>query len=177
MTHPAHITAFLGYLRETANGTTCRIAGFIRAHAGGQILFNLLLEVEPQLVVQLLFNERPSPQRSHPQSQLIRPAHHSYLKATIGSTREARETGTTMARQVTKSIMTAAPRMVTGSDDDTPNSWLATNRLAIIPAKTPETIPKPNNLNASFATSQITALGLEPSAMRMPISRVLRVTR
>jgi len=39
MTHPAHITAFLGYLRETVNGTTCRIAGFIRAHAGGQILF------------------------------------------------------------------------------------------------------------------------------------------
>ena len=85
--------AFLLHLCDATDRTARCISGFLWTHPRRQVFFHLLLQMKTQLVVQFLFDSRTTQVRSQTQLKLVHPAHHSYLKATMGSTREARRAG------------------------------------------------------------------------------------
>ena len=54
--YASHIPALLSNLFDPADGAARGIAGFFSAHAGGPVLFDLLLEVEAEFGVELLLD-------------------------------------------------------------------------------------------------------------------------
>src|ERR1039458_7661985 len=100
---------------------------------------------------------------------------HSNLKATIGFTRAARRAGMKLAANPVNRIIAEHTIAVRGSDGATTSSCAIS-----CPAPTPNNHPVPSptdiRMAASFSTSLKTRLGVAPRAIRIPISRVRRVT-
>ena len=89
----ACISALFPDLFKAADCTPCRVPSFFRVYALGQIFFDLLLEMETQFVIEFVLDASAPKERAHTQQKFVGQAHHSHLKATIGSTRAARRAG------------------------------------------------------------------------------------
>src|SRR5213079_1065490 len=99
--HSARVAAFLFRLLDTAQVDSRATMRLLLGHPLRHIFLGFSFEVIAQLVVQLLVRLRPAKQRPQPQGNREQPmlrSHapallHSYLRATIGSTRMARRAG------------------------------------------------------------------------------------
>src|SRR5438876_1113001 len=98
--------------------------------------------------------------------------HHSYLRATIGSTCAARRAGSQQASRATPANTAATPAKVSGSVALTPNSRLVITRVSINAPATPASTPAPTTPIPWLTTIRSTSWARAPSAMRRPISRV-----
>ena len=101
---------------------------------------------------------------------------YSNRSARVGSTRLARRAGKKPARQATAASVTVEAAMVNGSWGARPNNWLRTSPLRASERGKPTRMPAPIRMRTSRMTIQITLPCCAPRAMRMPISRVRRVT-
>src|SRR5271165_2461449 len=101
---------------------------------------------------------------------------YSYRSATRGSTRVARRAGTRHATVPTTSSTNNTPTKVRGSRGETPQSWLATQRVSAMLASMPSTMPTPMSRRPLRSTIFRTVLVGAPSAIRMPISWVCNET-
>src|ERR1017187_5306280 len=101
---------------------------------------------------------------------------YSWRKASMGSMRDARRAGTWAASRPTTIMATTAKTIVTLS---LPGRSFITPATKDFPQRAmgaPTTSPAATIANASLRTMRVTSLPVAPSAMRMPISLVRRVT-
>src|SRR5207249_1881598 len=99
--HAASVAAFLFGLLDTFQVESCAAVRLFLRHPLRDIFLGFSFEVVAQLVVQFLVRLRPAEQRPQSQRNRVQPmsrSHspillHSYLKATMGSTRMARRAG------------------------------------------------------------------------------------
>src|SRR5215467_15643814 len=101
---------------------------------------------------------------------------YSYLRATIGSTLEARRAGSKAAAAPTKIIKEIDAATVVGSVAPIPKSIVDTRRVAASVTGTPMTMPIKIKSMLSFSTVPRTLVRVAPSASRIPISAVLLLT-
>jgi hypothetical protein len=101
---------------------------------------------------------------------------YSYRSATVGSRRTDFLVGRYVARAAMVPITNTTRRIVTGSYGDSPNSRFTASRDAAIPPAKPTTTPIVTIHVVSRMMVRTTCQGFAPSAMRIPISRVLRLT-
>src|ERR1017187_6143316 len=101
---------------------------------------------------------------------------HSYLKATIGSTRTARRPGRYPARAAVPIKAATVMAMVNGSTAPIPKSTALAYRAAHRANGTPTAIPAKVSAKVSRSTRHRMGRGRVPSARRMPISEVRRAT-
>src|SRR6266571_1728621 len=98
--------------------------------------------------------------------------HHSYLKATIGSTPAARREGTKLASTVTPSSATVTNPKTSGSCGDSSNSSGPSHWPPASAITTPITIPAAPSVKPSLTTSLTKSRCCAPSAARTPSSWV-----
>src|SRR5205823_11345352 len=99
--YPSRIAAFLFGLLHTSQVESRTAVRFFLRHPLCDVFLDFSFEVVAQLFIQFLVRLRPAKQRPQPQGNRVQPmlrSHfpillHSYLRATIGSTRIARRTG------------------------------------------------------------------------------------
>src|SRR5437899_3861157 len=101
---------------------------------------------------------------------------HSYLNATMGSTRAARRAGNQPASRATALNNAIATTYATESVGATPNSSPRSTRVSTSAAMKPSANPIMAKRSEPPTTNRCTAAGSAPSAMRTPISLVRRAT-
>ena len=101
---------------------------------------------------------------------------YSYRSVTIGSTRDARQAGSQLARAAAAVIVAAAARNVVVSVGPTPNSKDATSRFKANAPARPRIQPHIVSESPSFMIPESTVERVAPTAMRIPISRRCSVT-
>src|SRR5207244_12794300 len=101
----------------------------------------------------------------------VRP-HHSYRKASIGSTRVARRAGIYLAASATAASNIGAAANVSGSSGAVPKSSFAINRTSKTDPASPKHVPAPINAAARPSTSRSTSVWVAPTLSRIPNSRV-----
>src|SRR5262249_47985933 len=97
---------------------------------------------------------------------------HSYLSATIGSTREDLRAGMKHATRATPSNINATKTNVRGSVALTPNNKLSISRVNPYADNTPTDTPPSEIFSPPLTTSPTTSRACAPSAIRNPISCV-----
>src|SRR5882724_12655429 len=157
--------------------------------ATSQQFLEAIIEVLSQFFDYLGLASRLEVQLSQPPSDFVFPVHrsnrtyranrtyvHPSRSATIGSTFVARRAGTQQASKATPAKRAATMKNASGSN------WLmSTNTLASSPdIAAPPPRPRATPIAISFdpcrKKSEITSLLCAPSASRIPISRVRRLT-
>ena len=93
------------------------------------------------------------------------------LSTALGSSRDARQAGSTQATAATRIIVAATPATVGTSVGRTPNNSAAISRFRAKAPASPRTTPIPARTSPSFITPASTLDRSAPSAMRIPISR------
>src|SRR5437016_11741172 len=99
--YPSRVPAFLLGLLDTIQVESCAAVCLFLRHPLRDVFLDFSFEVVAQLVVQFLVRLRPAKQRPQPQWNRVQPMFwphspillHSYLSATMGSTRVARRAG------------------------------------------------------------------------------------
>src|SRR5207253_8045608 len=115
--HASRVPASLFGLLDTAQVEARAPPRFLWCHPFCDVFLGYSFEVVAQLVVQFLVRLRPAKQRPQPQRNRVQPmlrSHspalpHSYLRATMGSTREARRAGRNAARSAIATKEMVAP--------------------------------------------------------------------
>src|SRR2546421_1925253 len=102
--------------------------------------------------------------------------HHSYLKATIGSTRAARREGSQQASTATAARITGTATKVARSVGETPYNCARSTRAPASAAARPVAVATPIARRPRPTNSRTTSPLRAPSAMRMPTSRVRSAT-
>src|SRR2546430_897970 len=102
--------------------------------------------------------------------------HHSYLRATIGSTRAARREGSQQASTATAARITGTATKVARSVGETPYNCARSTRAPASAAARPAAVATPIARTPRPTNSRTTSLLRAPSAMRMPTSRVRSAT-
>ena len=128
------------------------------------------------LVARAIENRRARYQPAPPWLAIAAASGYSYLRAAIGSTRDARRAGRYAASSAAPSIAEAANKMVTGSAGVTPNSIASIRRAAGTSAAKPIANPATTSVTASRTIIPTTEEGVAPKAIRSPISAVRRTT-
>src|SRR5205085_12263873 len=101
---------------------------------------------------------------------------HSWRRARNGSRRLARRAGTRHASSAIVASSSGVPRYVTGSVALTPNRIVRTKRAKDHAAAQPMARPIPTSSIAPETTRRKTSARPAPTAIRIPISPVLRLT-
>src|SRR5207244_10022115 len=183
--HSSGVAALLLGLLDTAQVEPRAAARLCLRHPLRNVFFGFSFEVLAQLIIQFLVRLRPAKQRPQPQGNREQPmlrSHspallHSYLRATMGSTRIARRAGKYPATSATADSTPTATAIVYVSCAAMPNNKLCNKRTE--PSATPTPIATPTTRISS--TSRNTSLKLDPgcatSAIRTPNSVCRCVTR
>src|SRR5207245_2808792 len=112
-------------------------------------------------------------ERAHSVAKVLQQrVHHSYLRATIGSTRAARREGMKLATTVTPSSATVTNPKTRGSCGDSWNRRGPSQLPAASAITTPITMPAAPSVKPSLTTSLTKSCCCAPSAARTPSSWV-----
>src|SRR5205823_5089061 len=175
----ACVAAFLFGLLDTAQVESCAAVCLFLRHPLRDVFLGFSFEVIAQLVIHFLVRLRPAKQRPQPQGNRVQPmlrSHtpallHSYLRATMGSTREARRDGIKQASSATIVTRKATVPIVRGSVGLTLKSKLFIKRPITKEVLRPATSPAMTGLMPWRKTIRCKSETCAPRAERMPNSR------